>query len=69
VFNNQETIKLPVCSALFKQRTSRLVVRWVTTSKYLLLYVFATSSRTSASFFCASRRYTKGLVFGDALIP
>jgi hypothetical protein len=32
--------RLPVRSALFKQRTGRLVVRWVTTSEYLLLYVF-----------------------------
>ncbi|KAF2623570.1 hypothetical protein BU25DRAFT_176775 [Macroventuria anomochaeta] len=32
--------RLPVRSALFKQRTGGLVVRWVTTSEYLLLYVF-----------------------------
>jgi hypothetical protein len=31
---------LPVRSALLKQRTGGLVVRWVTTSEYLLLYVF-----------------------------
>jgi hypothetical protein len=31
----------PVRSALFKQRTGGLVVRWVTTSEYPLLYVFA----------------------------
>jgi hypothetical protein len=36
----QETTRLPVRSALFKQRSSRLVVRWVTTSEYPLLYVF-----------------------------
>jgi hypothetical protein len=30
----------PVRSALFKLVTGRLVVRWVTTSEYLLLYVF-----------------------------
>jgi hypothetical protein len=30
-----------VRSALFKQRTGGLVVRWVTTSEYPLLYVFA----------------------------
>jgi hypothetical protein len=35
--------RLPVRSALFKQRTGRLVVRWVTTSEYPLLYVFADS--------------------------
>ena len=38
--NGQETTRLPVRSALFKQRTGGLVVRWVTTSEYLLLYVF-----------------------------
>lgn len=32
--------KASVRSALFNQRTGRLVVRWVTTSGYLLLYVF-----------------------------
>jgi hypothetical protein len=31
--------RLPVRSALFKQRTGGLVVRWVTTSEYPLLYV------------------------------
>jgi hypothetical protein len=31
---------LPVRSALLKQRTGGLVVRWVTTSEYPLLYVF-----------------------------
>jgi hypothetical protein len=35
--------RLPVRSALFKQRTGGLVVRWVTTSEYPLLYVFANS--------------------------
>jgi hypothetical protein len=35
--------RLPVRSALFKQRTGGLVVRWVTTSEYPLLYVFADS--------------------------
>ncbi|KAF2129638.1 hypothetical protein P153DRAFT_290957 [Dothidotthia symphoricarpi CBS 119687] len=32
--------RLPVRSALFKQRTGGLVVRWVTTSESPLLYVF-----------------------------
>jgi hypothetical protein len=32
--------RLPVRSALFKQRTGGLVVRWVTTSEYPLLNVF-----------------------------
>jgi hypothetical protein len=38
--------RLPVRSALFKQRTGGLVVRWVTTSEYPLLYVFI--------FFCSA---------------
>jgi hypothetical protein len=37
--------RLPVRSALFKQRTGGLVVRWVTTSEYPLLYVFANFDR------------------------
>jgi hypothetical protein len=41
VTTGQETTRLPVRSALFKQRTGGLVVRWVTTSEYPLLYVFA----------------------------
>lgn len=32
---------LPVRSAIFKQDTGGLVVRWVTTGEYPLLYVFA----------------------------
>jgi hypothetical protein len=32
--------RLPVRSALFKQHTGGLVVRWVTTSEYPLLNVF-----------------------------
>jgi hypothetical protein len=31
---------LPVRSAIFKQDTGGLVVRWVTTGEYPLLYVF-----------------------------
>ena len=42
--------RLPVRSALFKQRTGGLVVRWVTTSEYPLLYVF--------DFFFLSCRYS-----------
>ena len=34
-------IELPVCSAVLKQDTGELVVRWVTTGEYPLLYVFA----------------------------
>jgi hypothetical protein len=33
--------RLPVRSAIFKQNTGGLVVRWVTTSEFPLLYVFA----------------------------
>ncbi|KAF2623320.1 hypothetical protein BU25DRAFT_478602 [Macroventuria anomochaeta] len=51
--------RLPVRSALFKQRTGGLVVRWVTTSEYPLLYVFARfllitskNNNTVASSFC-----------------
>jgi hypothetical protein len=32
---------LPVRSAIFKQDTGGLVVRWVTTGEYPLMYVFA----------------------------
>jgi hypothetical protein len=39
----QVTIRLPVRSALFKQRTGGLVVRWVTTSEYPLLNIFGVS--------------------------
>jgi hypothetical protein len=35
-------IRLPVRSALSKQDTGGLVVRWVTTSESPLLYVFVT---------------------------
>jgi hypothetical protein len=38
--SGQEKTRLPVRSALFKQRTGGLVVRWVTTSVYPLLCVF-----------------------------
>ncbi|KAF1954879.1 hypothetical protein CC80DRAFT_566898, partial [Byssothecium circinans] len=32
--------RLPVRSAIYKQDTGGLVLRWVTTGEYLLLYVF-----------------------------
>ena len=35
-----ETTRLPVRSAIYKQCTGGLVVRWVTTSESPLLYVF-----------------------------
>jgi hypothetical protein len=43
--------RLPVRSALFKQRTGGLVVRWVTTSEYPLLYVFARREYSSDEVF------------------
>jgi hypothetical protein len=46
--------RLPVRSALFKQRTGGLVVRWVTTSEYPLLYVFCILAALCASR-CARR--------------
>jgi hypothetical protein len=47
--NGQERTRLPVRSALFKQRTGGLVVRWVTTSEYPLLYVFLPFGQHPAS--------------------
>jgi hypothetical protein len=53
--------RLPVRSALFKQRTGGLVVRWVTTSEYPLLYVFCSSfasfvqPRSNKQIFCLDR--------------
>ncbi|KAF1362553.1 hypothetical protein EJ07DRAFT_106999, partial [Lizonia empirigonia] len=38
--------RLPVRSALFKQRTGGLVVRWVTTGESPLLYVFLPHHRS-----------------------
>jgi hypothetical protein len=45
--------RLPVRSALFKQRTGGLVVRWVTTGESPLLYVFC---QTSLSIFANAIR-------------
>jgi hypothetical protein len=39
-FTNQEIIEFPVRSAVLKQCTGGLVVKWVTTGEYPLLYVF-----------------------------
>ena len=49
--------RLPVRSALFKQRTGGLVVRWVTTSEYPLLYVFfyCFCSPSQVHCFCSLR--------------
>ena len=57
--------RLPVRSALFKERTGGLVVRWVTTSEYPLLYIFTlcvqlrcilTASLGSSWFFGCEQR-------------
>ena len=46
-------IRLPVRSAIYKQCTGGLVVRWVTTSESPLLYVFVTFLLFQCSpFFC-----------------
>jgi hypothetical protein len=54
--------RLPVRSALFKQRTGGLVVRWVTTSESPLLYVFA-------FFFLASLPLCEISASGQTLSP
>jgi hypothetical protein len=43
VVAEQVTARLPVRSALFKQRTGGLVVKWVATNESPLLYVFGVS--------------------------
>jgi hypothetical protein len=48
-------IELPVRSAVLKQCTGGLVVRWVTTGEYPLLYVFV-------SLFVFSHRLRPGLL-------
>ena len=53
----QVEARLPVRSALFKQRTGGLVVRWVTTSEYPLLYVFWLSSGYCYRLFALSLLY------------
>jgi hypothetical protein len=60
--------RLPVRSALFKQRTGGLVVRWVTTSEYPLLYVFVFFflERNSPNHL-ASSRYTDSCSVSFAL--
>jgi hypothetical protein len=54
-----ERIGHPVRSAILKLQIGRLVVGWVTTSEYLLLYVFASfldlaSSQLSRATSCPS---------------
>ncbi|KAF1933097.1 uncharacterized protein M421DRAFT_53624, partial [Didymella exigua CBS 183.55] len=53
--------RLPVRSAIFKQRTGGLVVRWVTTSEYPLLYVFVISLFLPSTF--APFKWRSGVVF------
>jgi hypothetical protein len=47
-------IELPVRSAVLKQCTGGLVVRWVTTGEYPLLYVF--------DFFCVCESWSRDVV-------
>ncbi|KAF1961144.1 hypothetical protein CC80DRAFT_402106, partial [Byssothecium circinans] len=50
--------RLPVRSAIYKQDTGGLVLRWVTTGEYLLLYVFAVFFvKFLCGFFCACTRH------------
>jgi hypothetical protein len=58
-------IELPVRSAVLKQCTGGLVVRWVTTGEYPLLYVFCLCLRLESSVFCNRRTGGRaGIVFG-----
>jgi hypothetical protein len=47
-----ERIGHPVRSAILKLQIGRLVVGWVTTSEYLLLYVFASFLDLASSKLC-----------------
>jgi hypothetical protein len=51
----------PVRSAIHKPQIGRLVVGWVTTSEYLLLYVFAFACIIAVFF---NTRYNRGILFG-----
>ena len=53
--------RLPVRSALFKQRTGGLVVRWVTTSEYPLLHVFVFLAQFALFFLRALASMTRPL--------
>jgi hypothetical protein len=70
VTTGQETTRLPVRSALFKQRTGGLVVRWVTTSEYPLLYVFGSLFGTdNFSFHSLTRQMvSKGLLWNNGIV-
>jgi hypothetical protein len=52
--------RLPVRSALFKHDTGGLVVKWVTISESLLLYVFAVP-------FCPHERHLRLVRITDSL--
>jgi hypothetical protein len=59
VVAGQDTTRLPVRSALSKQRTGGLVVRWVTTNEYPLLYVFGFFFAVSSD--SSTHRYMDGV--------
>ena len=59
--------RLPVRSALFKQRTGGLVVRWVTTSEYPLLYVFDLFFRGFCYLFLLSSPWLRASSGGQVL--
>jgi hypothetical protein len=59
VASEQETTRLPVRSALFKQRTGGLVVRWVTTSESPLLNVFVDILEFLLGSFGVQSRYNE----------
>jgi hypothetical protein len=52
-----KNIALPVRSAVLKLVTGRLVVRWVTTGEYLLLYVFVFADNLRAR--CLSMKFLR----------
>jgi hypothetical protein len=57
--SNLEIAMLPVRSAIFKQDTGELVVRWVTTGEYPLLYVFTSFCRCLNAIPCSCGRSWK----------
>lgn len=62
----QKTIRLPVRSALSRQRCGELVVRWVTTSEYPLFYVFCLSC---SLYFAFVHIFVVGFVLATLLQP
>jgi hypothetical protein len=59
-------IELPVRSAVLKQCTGGLVVRWVTTSEYPLLYVFVVLLGAQREFKEMARKEVKEVDFWRA---